>query len=57
MKRLIAHLANLYWDINSCIMVTVQWFGKVDEVGAPLPMNFDDREILFSLGHLVLNVE
>jgi hypothetical protein len=57
MKRLIAHLADLYWDINSCIMVTVQWFDKVDEVGAPFPMNFDDREILFSLGHLVLNVE
>lgn len=57
MKRLIAHLVDLYWDINSCIMVTVQWFDKVDEVGAPLPMNFDDREILFSLGHLVVNVE
>ncbi|AQK42903.1 agenet domain-containing protein / bromo-adjacent homology (BAH) domain-containing protein [Zea mays] len=56
MKRLIAYVKDLYEDTNSCNMVKVQWFDKVDEVGVPLPMDFDDTEI-FSLDRQDLNVE
>ncbi|KAJ1268531.1 hypothetical protein BS78_07G142100 [Paspalum vaginatum] len=57
MKRLVAYVEDLFEDINSYKMVKVQWFDKVDEIGVPLPMDVDDKEIFFSLGRQDLNVE
>ncbi|GJN03584.1 hypothetical protein PR202_ga21046 [Eleusine coracana subsp. coracana] len=57
MKRLVAFVEDLYEDTNAFKMVKVRWFDKVDEVGVPLPMDVDDREIFFSLGRQDLNVE
>ncbi|EPS62942.1 hypothetical protein M569_11845, partial [Genlisea aurea] len=56
-RRLVAHVEDMYEDVEGNKMVLVRWFHKIDEAGIVLPSSYNDKEIFYSLCLQDISVE